>query len=47
MCCAFMSGMPMYRAGSPPSIVATCSFAEAEQREELDRVAASATAMVT
>ena len=36
MCSAFMSGIPMYVAGSPPSIVATWLLPEPEQLEEGD-----------
>jgi hypothetical protein len=47
MCCAFMSGMPMYRAGSPPSMVWTCVLVKPNSAKKSIAVAASATATVT
>ena len=42
-----MSGMPMYCAGRPPSIIATCCFWKPSSPKNSIAGAASATAMVT
>ena len=47
MCCAFMPGMPMYRAGGPPLIVKTCSLRKPSSAKKSIAGPASATAMVT
>ncbi len=46
MCSAFISGIPMYVAGSPPSIVATCPSRKPSNSKNGIAVLASATAMV-
>ena len=45
--CAFMPGMPMYRAGGPPSIVTTWSLRKPRSAKKSIAGPASATAMVT
>jgi len=47
MCWAVMSGMPMYLARAPPSIVATCCFRKPSISKNFIAFAASAAAMVT
>ena len=47
MCSAFMSGIPMYAAGAPPSIIATCWLRKPSSSKKRIALGASATAIVT